>query len=178
MSGGCLVPRGHAHRRGVDLRAERRRTRRGLRRHAPTDYRRTHRESTPGLRAVGAGHRRGPAQGDRRKPVHHEAAADQRAVLRAALRSPVAGPPLRERVRPGQIVAISACDGTRPQPRHLMIPAVLDELDGIVRPEDIVILVATGTHRGNRRPSCARCSATRSSTAYASSTTTPATSVS
>ncbi|MFF7678906.1 nickel-dependent lactate racemase [Actinacidiphila glaucinigra] len=83
------------------------------------------------------------------EPVHHAAAADQRAVLRAALRDPVAGPPLRERVRPGQTVAISACDGTRPQPRHLMIPAVLDELDGVVRREDVVILVATGTHRGN-----------------------------
>ncbi|MFF1570131.1 lactate racemase domain-containing protein [Streptomyces sp. NPDC058293] len=83
------------------------------------------------------------------EPVHHEAAADQVAVLRAALRDPVAGPPLRERVSPGQTVAISACDGTRPQPRHLMIPAVLDELDGVVRREDVVILVATGTHRGN-----------------------------
>jgi len=86
------------------------------------------------------------------KPVHHEAAADQMAVLRAALRDPVAGAPLRERVSPGQTVAISACDGTRPQPRHLMIPAVLDELDGLVRLEDVVILVATGTHRGNDEP--------------------------
>jgi nickel-dependent lactate racemase len=82
-------------------------------------------------------------------PVHHEAAADQMAVLRTALREPVAGAPLRERVRRGQTVAISACDGTRPQPRHLMIPAILAELDGIVRLEDVVILVATGTHRGN-----------------------------
>jgi nickel-dependent lactate racemase len=83
------------------------------------------------------------------EPVHHPAAAHQMAVLREALRHPVAGPPLRERVRPGQTVAISACDGTRPQPRHLMIPAVLAELDGVVRLEDVVILVATGTHRGN-----------------------------
>ncbi|SNT45077.1 nickel-dependent lactate racemase [Actinacidiphila glaucinigra] len=83
------------------------------------------------------------------EPVHHAAAADQMSVLRTALREPVAGPPLAERVRRGQTVAISACDGTRPQPRHLMIPAVLDELDGVVRREDVVILVATGTHRGN-----------------------------
>ena len=83
------------------------------------------------------------------EPVHQEAAPDQVAVLRAALRRPIAGPPLRERVRPGQTVAISACDGTRPQPRHLMIPAILAELDGVVRPGDVVILVATGTHRGN-----------------------------
>lgn len=82
-------------------------------------------------------------------PVHHDAAPDQRGVLTEALRGPVAGPPLRERVHKGQTVAISACDGTRPQPRHLMIPAVLAELDGIVDLDDVVVLVATGTHRGN-----------------------------
>jgi lactate racemase len=82
-------------------------------------------------------------------PVPTAAAADVRAELRRALREPVSGPPLRERVRPGQTVAISACDVTRAQPRHLMIPAVLDELDGIVDLDDVVILVATGTHRAN-----------------------------
>ncbi|HEY6745107.1 MAG TPA: nickel-dependent lactate racemase [Mycobacteriales bacterium] len=82
-------------------------------------------------------------------PEHRDAAPDQLGVLREALRHPVAGPPLRELVRPGQTVAISACDYTRPQPRQLMIPAVLDELAGIVRPEDVTVLVATGTHRGN-----------------------------
>ncbi|TLP63729.1 nickel-dependent lactate racemase [Microbispora triticiradicis] len=82
-------------------------------------------------------------------PVARPAVPDETAELRRALREPVAGPPLRERVRPGQTVAISACDGTRPQPRHLMIPAILDELDGVVDLGDVVILVATGTHRGN-----------------------------
>ena len=51
-------------------------------------------------------------------PTPQPAAADPRARLRAALRTPVAGPPLRERVKRGQTVAISACDITRPQPRH------------------------------------------------------------
>jgi nickel-dependent lactate racemase len=83
------------------------------------------------------------------EPVHHEARADQAAALADALRDPVAGPALRERVRPGQTVAISVCDGTRPQPRHLMVPAVLAELEGLVRLDDVVVLVATGTHRGN-----------------------------
>ncbi|HEY8338510.1 MAG TPA: nickel-dependent lactate racemase, partial [Egibacteraceae bacterium] len=46
-------------------------------------------------------------------------------------------------------VAISVCDGTRAQPRHLMVPAVLGELDGVVADDDVVILVATGTHRAN-----------------------------
>ncbi|HWK26386.1 MAG TPA: nickel-dependent lactate racemase [Solirubrobacter sp.] len=81
------------------------------------------------------------------EPSYHAGASDQRAVLHAALRAPVAGPPLRELARPGMKVAISMCDGTRAQPRDLMIPAVLDELG--VPDDDIVILVATGTHRGN-----------------------------
>jgi nickel-dependent lactate racemase len=82
-------------------------------------------------------------------PVPTAAAADIPAVLRRALREPVSGAPLRDRVRPGQTVAISACDITRPQPRHLMIPAILEELEGIVDLDDVVILVATGTHRAN-----------------------------
>jgi nickel-dependent lactate racemase len=82
-------------------------------------------------------------------PRQIDAVPDGRAAVVAALRQPTAGPPLRDRVRPGQTVAISMCDGTRPQPRHVMIPALLDELDGIVHPDDVVVLVATGTHRGN-----------------------------
>jgi lactate racemase len=77
------------------------------------------------------------------------AVPDSAAALTAALRAPVSGPPLAERVRPGQTVAISVCDGTRAQPSSLMLPAVLAELDGIVDADDIVVLVATGTHRAN-----------------------------
>jgi nickel-dependent lactate racemase len=83
------------------------------------------------------------------EPVQHAAATDQPAVLRDALREPVAGPPLRERVRPGQTIAVSLCDATRPQPREAMVRALLDELSGIARPEDVTLLVATGTHRAN-----------------------------
>jgi nickel-dependent lactate racemase len=83
------------------------------------------------------------------EPRYTPGAADPGALLRERLRNPVSGPPLREAVRPGQRVAISMCDGTRAQPRDLMIPAVLEELDGIVDRDDICILVATGTHRGN-----------------------------
>jgi nickel-dependent lactate racemase len=82
-------------------------------------------------------------------PDYPPPAADGPAEVRRALRSPVAGPPLRTLVRPGQTVAISVCDGTRPQPRQIVVPAILDELDGVAALEDIVVLVATGTHRGN-----------------------------
>ncbi|MGH3490215.1 MAG: nickel-dependent lactate racemase [Actinopolymorphaceae bacterium] len=83
------------------------------------------------------------------QPRYRPGVADPGATLTEALRRPVAGPPLREMVRKGQTVAISACDITRPQPRQLMIPAVLAELAAVVRPDDITILVATGTHRAN-----------------------------
>jgi len=60
------------------------------------------------------------------EPRHTPGAVDPATLLRERLRNPVSGPPLREVVRPGQRVATSMCDGTRAQPRDLMIPAVLD----------------------------------------------------
>ncbi len=78
-------------------------------------------------------------------PAHHDPAG----VLRTALREPVAGAPLRDRVRRGQRVAVSICDLTRPQPRREMLLALLAELEGITDPDDVTVLVATGTHRGN-----------------------------
>ncbi|MFS0897345.1 nickel-dependent lactate racemase [Mycolicibacterium litorale] len=83
------------------------------------------------------------------EPQYRPSVADPAAALRTALRRPVTGLPLRQMLRKGQTVAISMCDITRPQPRHLMIPAILDELDGVIRLEDVVVLVATGTHRAN-----------------------------
>jgi lactate racemase len=77
------------------------------------------------------------------------AAPDPLATLRAALERPVAGSRLRDLVRAGQRVAISVCDVTRPQPRALMLRAIMEVLDGVVRPEDVVVLIATGTHRAS-----------------------------
>ena len=74
-----------------------------------------------------------------------------RELLAAALTAPVAGPPLKDLVRAGQRVAISICDGTRPQPRRPVLGAILEHLSGVVDPSDVVVLVATGTHRANTR---------------------------
>ena len=82
-------------------------------------------------------------------PTHPQPAGDARAAVVAALRQPVAGPPLRDVMRGGGTVAISICDGTRAQPRDIVVPAILDELEGLVSEDDVVVLVATGTHRGN-----------------------------
>ena len=98
-------------------------------------------------------HRRSPAAPGRRARTHWR---------RCGPRStgPVAGPPLRDLARPGQRVAISVCDITRPQPRPLMLAAIMEVLDGIVRPEDVVVLIATGTHRRRAPSERSRCSAT------------------
>jgi nickel-dependent lactate racemase len=82
-------------------------------------------------------------------PRHHPAAEDPAAVLAEALKRPVEGPPLREKVRHGQRIAVSLCDATRPQPRREMVEALLAELAGIATKDDFTLLVATGTHRAN-----------------------------
>ncbi|MDA8291811.1 MAG: nickel-dependent lactate racemase [Actinomycetota bacterium] len=83
------------------------------------------------------------------RPSHPPAARDQRAEVRRALREPVAGPPLVDRLAPGRTVAIAICDGTRAQPRDVVVPVLLDEIEQVVDLADVVVLVATGTHRAN-----------------------------
>jgi len=73
---------------------------------------------------------------------------DPAAALRAALAEPVASPPLRDLVKPGDTVAIVFSDITRPTPNHLMLPAVLEAL-AHVPAEKIVLCNALGTHRPN-----------------------------
>ena len=90
-----------------------------------------------------------PASSTVIEPSHHPGVEDPHAALREALTRPVAGPPLRSLVHKGQTVAISVCDGTRPQPRALVVNAILEQLVGIVDLSDVVVLVATGTHRPN-----------------------------
>jgi nickel-dependent lactate racemase len=80
------------------------------------------------------------------RPAHHPALADEVAAVREALDRPVTGRPLRELVPPGARVAISVCDATRPQPRKPMLAAIAQVIEGIVRQDDVVVLIATGTH--------------------------------
>lgn len=82
-------------------------------------------------------------------PTFRSALPSPGSAIRDALKSPINARPLREIARKGQSVAISVCDVTRAQPRQLMVQAILEELEGVVRPEDVTILIATGTHRAN-----------------------------
>jgi nickel-dependent lactate racemase len=79
-------------------------------------------------------------------PAHSPPVGDEIAAVRAAIAHPVAGRPLRELVPRGARVAISVCDVTRPQPRQPMLAAIAEILTDLVRPEDVVVLIATGTH--------------------------------
>lgn len=83
------------------------------------------------------------------RPAHPNPGASAAEVVRASLARPIGSPRLRDLVRPGSTVAIAVCDGTRPQPRAVMLEAILDELAGIVEDDGVVVLVATGTHRAN-----------------------------
>lgn len=90
------------------------------------------------------------------EPTYVPGAADQGGEVVRAIRTPTAGPSLRQRLRErgigrGATVAISVCDGTRAQPRHVVIPALLQELSDVVDLADVTLLIATGTHRGNTR---------------------------
>jgi nickel-dependent lactate racemase len=82
------------------------------------------------------------------EPIARPAVPDPRATLLRAIRSPLDRAPLRDLVRTGQRVAISVCDITRAQPRIEMLQALFEEMPH-VRPQDVTILIATGTHRGN-----------------------------
>ena len=73
---------------------------------------------------------------------------DPEGAILTALRNPIGTMPLRRLVNPGQTVAISVCDITRPMPSRTLLPILLGELRH-VPPEDITILIATGTHRSN-----------------------------
>lgn len=76
--------------------------------------------------------------------------ADPGEAIRRSLLSPIGSPRLSDRVRPGQRVALIATDITRKLPEEIILPLLIEELErGGVRPEDITIVVATGTHRPN-----------------------------
>jgi nickel-dependent lactate racemase len=73
---------------------------------------------------------------------------DERAAILSALRDPVSGPPLRERVTARDTVAIVFSDLTRPMPNDRVLPPLLEELARAgVRDGQILLINALGTHR-------------------------------
>ena len=79
------------------------------------------------------------------------AIASEEEEVRRALREPVGSPRLREILHPGQTVAIITSDLTRPMPTAKVMPPLLDELYAAgIRPEDITLVFALGSHRHQR----------------------------
>ena len=84
------------------------------------------------------------------EPTYLEGLPDQRRAISQALESPLGTAPLGTLVHPEQTVAISVCDVTRPMPSDTVLPVVLEHLRH-VPPEQIAILIASGTHRATTR---------------------------
>jgi len=59
--------------------------------------------------------------------------------------NPIGRPSLCELISPDDSVAIVTADATRPVPNRLLIPAVIEHCR--LKPENVTILVGTGTHR-------------------------------
>jgi nickel-dependent lactate racemase len=77
---------------------------------------------------------------------------DVPAAVGAALVMPTNSPPLRDLAKPGDKVCIVFTDVTRASPDHLLVPAILDELEAAgVRDQDVTLLCGIGLHRPSTR---------------------------
>ena len=78
--------------------------------------------------------------------------ADFPSAIQSALEHPVGCPPLREIAKPGNRACIVFTDITRTSPDHLLVPALLRELEKAgVRDEDVTLLCGIGMHRPSTR---------------------------
>ncbi|UCF37458.1 MAG: nickel-dependent lactate racemase [Acidobacteriota bacterium] len=80
------------------------------------------------------------------EPTQLPGLLDEYRAIREACRHPVDSAPLQELVSASQKIAISICDVTRAIPTGRILPALLESI-GPVAPENVTLLVATGTHR-------------------------------
>lgn len=85
-------------------------------------------------------------------PSEQPGLPDERAAIRSALEAPVQAQPLRRWLKPDASICIVFTDITRATPNERIIPWLLEFLaEAGVEREQIVLLNATGTHRGNTR---------------------------
>jgi nickel-dependent lactate racemase len=86
------------------------------------------------------------------EPTHAHGLPDERAAVLRALEQPIATPPLRQLIQPGQKILISFTDLTRATPNDRLIPWLLQHLAEMSVPrESITLLNQLGTHRPNTR---------------------------
>lgn len=81
-----------------------------------------------------------------------EPLADVEGAIAKALAAPINSPPLRKMAKRGDTACIVFTDITRDSPDHLLVPALLAELQTAgVRDEDITLVCGTGLHRPSTR---------------------------
>ncbi|WP_299030458.1 nickel-dependent lactate racemase [uncultured Thermanaerothrix sp.] len=86
-------------------------------------------------------------QADLILPHHQVPHPDPEQAIYHAIANPIGHPPLRDIPRPTS-VAIAINDSTRPLPLHILLPPLLEALGQMgIKPEEIVFLIATGTHK-------------------------------
>jgi lactate racemase len=86
------------------------------------------------------------------QPVATTPLGDVDAAIAEALARPVGSPPLRELARPGDRVCIVFTDISRPCPDHMLVPALLRELEAAGVPDEhITLLCGVGLHRPSTR---------------------------
>ena len=81
-------------------------------------------------------------------PRPEEGLADEAAAFREAVRGPIGCAPLKELVGADEKLAVVIPDITRALPRERLLPWLFEELSH-VRPENVVIVNGTGSHRAN-----------------------------
>jgi len=75
---------------------------------------------------------------------------DARSAIKKALEAPLGIPQLHKLTSQGQRVCIVFTDITRSSPDHLLVPALLDELElAGIRDEDITLMCGIGMHRSS-----------------------------
>ena len=80
------------------------------------------------------------------EPQWVEGLKDQAGAITDALSSPISSKPLKDLVDKNSKIGIIFSDVTRATPYHIMLPALLKELEQ-VDPKNIILFCATGTHR-------------------------------
>jgi nickel-dependent lactate racemase len=89
-----------------------------------------------------------PAEAEIIEPAYAPGLPNESAAIREALRDPIGAPALSTLVKPGDRTVIVHSDITRPMPNDRVMPVLLAELEEAgVRPDDITLLNALGTHR-------------------------------
>jgi len=84
------------------------------------------------------------------QPAKH--LADVQQAIRQALAAPIGTLPLREIAKPGDRACIVFTDSTRASPDHLLVGALLEELEAAgIRDDDITLLCGIGMHRPRRK---------------------------